>query len=117
MHLFTLFFENGISQPLYLALRYTDYLSLVLTLSYLYPSPLAFPPYICIYVYIYIIYTPNLGLGITHFVRKREQGRFKGSSEGALREHGRAPEGAKGRSIGEPKLAAFSSAEITNMII
>ncbi len=48
-------------------------------------------------IYIYIIYTPNLGLGITFLDREREQGRFRGSSEGArgrskgaLREHGRA---------------------------
>ena len=33
--------------------------------------------------YIYIIYTPNLGLGITVFDQEREQGRFRGSSEGA----------------------------------
>ena len=32
---------------------------------------------------IYIIYTPNLGLAITVFDREREQGRFRGSSEGA----------------------------------
>ena len=39
------------------------------------------------YDYIYIIYTPNLGLGIACFVREREQGRFRGSTEGAPREH------------------------------
>jgi len=46
-------------------------------------------------MYIYIIDTPNLGLAIAVFGRKREQGRFKGSTEGArgsseraLREHG-----------------------------
>jgi len=32
--------------------------------------------------YIYIIYTPNLGLAITVFDREREHGRFRGSSEG-----------------------------------
>ena len=37
------------------------------------------PPYICIYV----IYTPNLGFGIACFDQEREQGRFRGSSEGA----------------------------------
>ena len=34
------------------------------------------------YIYIYIIYTPNLGSEITLFDREREQGRFRGSSEG-----------------------------------
>ena len=41
-------------------------------------------------VYIYIIYTPNLGLKIAILVREREQGRFRGSIEGAggaAREH------------------------------
>ena len=33
--------------------------------------------------YIYIIYTPNLGLRIADSIREREQGRFRGSSEGA----------------------------------
>ena len=33
--------------------------------------------------YMYIIYTPNLALGIACFVREREQGRFRGSNEGA----------------------------------
>ena len=33
--------------------------------------------------YTYIIYTPNLGLGIAVFDREREQGRFRGSSEEA----------------------------------
>ena len=47
---------------------------------------------------IYIIYTPNLRLKVTVLGREREQGRFKGStegargrSEGAPREHGGAP--------------------------
>ncbi len=35
-----------------------------------------------IYIYIYI-YTPSLGSEITLFDREREQGRFRGSSEGA----------------------------------
>jgi len=52
-------------------------------------------------VYIYIIYTPKLGLEIAVSVREKEQGRFKesskgarwsnqgagGNTEGALREH------------------------------
>ena len=49
-------------------------------------------------IYIFIIYTPNLGLRITAFVREREQGRFRGSSkeargrsEGISKEHGGAP--------------------------
>ena len=44
-------------------------------------------------IYIYIIYTPNLGLRVAVFIREREQGRFRGStkearrrSKGALRE-------------------------------
>ena len=39
--------------------------------------------YIYIGIYMYIIYTPNLGLGIAVFDRKREQGHFRGSIEGA----------------------------------
>ena len=39
--------------------------------------------YIYAKIYIYIIYTPNLGLEIAVFVREKEQGRFRGSSEGA----------------------------------
>ena len=34
-------------------------------------------------IYIYIIYTPNLGSEIILFDREKEQGRFKGSSERA----------------------------------
>jgi hypothetical protein len=34
-------------------------------------------------MYIYIIYTPNFGLRVTVFDREMEQGRFKGSIEGA----------------------------------
>ena len=34
-------------------------------------------------IYIYIIYTPNLGLEIACFVRESEQGRFRGSVEQA----------------------------------
>ncbi len=43
-------------------------------------------------VYIYIVYTPNIGLIITAFVRGREQGCFNGSSEGA----GGSIKGARG---------------------
>jgi hypothetical protein len=43
-------------------------------------------------VYIYIIYTPNLGFEITVLGREREHGRFRGSSEGA-----------RGRSKGAPR--------------
>ena len=46
------------------------------------------------YVYIYYIYTPNLGLRITVFDREREQGRFRGSSGGATREQRGSNEGA-----------------------
>ncbi len=38
-------------------------------------------------VYIYIIYTPNLGLVIAVLGREREQGHFRGSTGGASREH------------------------------
>jgi len=76
-------------------------------------------------VYIYIIYTPNLGLEITVSVREREQGRFRGSSEGAVGSNegeGGSSEGAlreqrgskkehygavQGRSRWEPELAAW----------
>jgi len=40
------------------------------------------PISIIVSIYIYIIYTPNLGLGIAVFDREREQGRFRGSREG-----------------------------------
>ena len=39
--------------------------------------------------YIYIIYTPNLGLSVSLPGRETEQGRFRGSSERAVSEHGR----------------------------
>ena len=57
-------------------------------------------------IYIYVIYTPNLGSRITLPGREREQGRFrvstegaKGRSEGVAREHegaSREYEGALG---------------------
>jgi hypothetical protein len=47
-------------------------------------------------IYIYIIYTPNLGLEVAVFNRVREQGRFRGSSEGARR----SIEGAGGSTEG-----------------
>ena len=37
------------------------------------------------YIYIYTIYTPNLGLEIAVPGQERERGCFKGSSEGAQR--------------------------------
>ena len=50
--------------------------------------------------YIYIIYTPNLGLEIACFVREKEQGRFGGSTEGARTEQrGAASNKGAGRSI------------------
>ena len=30
-------------------------------------------------MHVYVIYTPNLGLGFTVLIREREQGRYKGS--------------------------------------
>ena len=47
-------------------------------------------------IYIYIIYTPNLGLEIAVPGREKEQGRFRGSSEGAKGSN----EGAKGSTKG-----------------
>ena len=47
-------------------------------------------------IYIYIIYTPNLGLEIAIPGREREQGRFRGSSEGVRG----SSEGARGSSEG-----------------
>lgn len=43
-----------------------------------------------------LIYPSNLGLGITALVREKEQGRFRGSIEGA----GESGEGADGRHRG-----------------
>ena len=71
------------------------------------------------YPYIYIIYTPNLGLEITLPGREREQGRFRGSSEGArgrskgaskehegaLREH----RGSRGSAVGQCRDTAAGS--------
>ena len=54
-------------------------------------------------IYISIIYTPNLGLGIAVSVREREQGRFRESIEGALGEYYRGA--APRHSLGEPELA------------
>ena len=48
------------------------------------------------HIYICIIYTPNLGLGIAIFDREREHGRFRGSSEGA----GGSSEGSTGEHQG-----------------
>ena len=47
-------------------------------------------------LYIYIIYTPNLGLEIAVPGRESEQGRFRGSTEGA----GGSTEGAGGSNEG-----------------
>ena len=67
------------------------------------------------YIYVYIIYTPNLGLGITRFDQEREQGRFRGSNEGAggsiegARESTEAPreqEGALEGSAGAQQVGA-----------
>ena len=58
-------------------------------------------------IYIYIIYTPNLGLRNAVSVQEREQGRFRGSSEGAkesIKGAGGAPreqEGARGSTMGQ----------------
>ena len=79
-------------------------------------------------IYIYIIYTPNLRLGIAVSVREREQGRFKGSSEGAKGSNGGAPReergadrerygAVQGRSRWEPKLAALSRLQLPILIL
>lgn len=51
------------------------------------------------YIYIYIIYTPNLGLRIALPGQAREQGRFRGSREGARG----STKGAGGSSGGAPR--------------
>ena len=56
-----------------------------------------------IYVYIYIIYTPNLRSWIALFDREREHGRFEGSIEGAAREQGRARGSSEGASREQEK--------------
>ena len=56
-----------------------------------------------LYIYICIIYTPNLGLEITVLGREREHSRFRGSSEGARGRSERAPrehEGVRGSTGG-----------------
>ncbi len=78
-------------------------------------------------IYIYIIYTPNLGLGIAVFDGEREQGRFRGSSEGARGSSegaGGSSEGAtrehhgavQGRSRWEPKMASSYPAIAAHVI-
>jgi len=51
-------------------------------------------------IYIYIIYTPNLGSGIALPGREREQSRCRGSTEGALGEHGGSTGGVQGSAEG-----------------
>jgi len=61
---------------------------------------------------IYIIYTPNLGFGITVSVREREQGRFRGSSKGARGSTEGVKgsiEGARGSTMGQYRGAAGRS--------
>ena len=53
---------------------------------------------------IYIIYTPNLGYEITVPGREKEQGRFRGSIEGAKKERYRA---VQGRGRWKPEMASF----------
>ena len=62
-----------------------------------------------IHIYICIIYTPNLGWGITVPGREREQGRFRGSIEGAPGSSEGAPgssEGAVREQMDERSLSA-----------
>ena len=58
-------------------------------------------------MYIYIIYTPNLGLGITSPGGEREQGRFRGSIAGA-RGRSKGASREQGGALGEHKGAASS---------
>ena len=78
-------------------------------------------------MFAYIIYTPNLGFAITLPGREREQGRFRGSSEGAwgrsegaLERSKRAKGGAAREKrfwlLREPDLAAFYSATAAPVI-
>ncbi len=63
----------------------------------------------CSDIYIYTIYTPNLGLEIAVFVRERERGRFRGSNEGAggsTKGARGSREEARGSTMGQCKAAA-----------
>jgi len=79
------------------------------------------------HAYLYIIYTPNLGSEIAVSVREREQGRFRGSiegaggstegaresTEGALREHGEARWSMEGEgSSGSPYLGGAAKGSL-----
>ena len=75
-----------------------------------------------VYIYKYIISTPDLGLAIAVPEREREQGRFRGSIEEASREHegvrreqGRAPRehyrAVQRRSRWESEMTSFVSAQ------
>ena len=57
------------------------------------------------YIYIFIIYTLNLGLEITVFDWEREQGRFRGSKG----EQWGGTEGARGSTMGQSRGAAYWS--------
>ena len=61
-----------------------------------------------IHIYINIIYTPNLGLGIPYPGREREQGRFRREQRESNAGAGQSTEGAweKRHSRWEPDLAA-----------
>ena len=69
--------------------------------------------------YIYIIYTPNLGLEIVVPGQEREQGRFRGSNkgvrgsnkraEGSTKRLGRSNKGARGSTVGQCRGAAGGS--------
>ena len=54
-----------------------------------------------IYIYMYIIYTPNLGSEIALPGREREQGRFRGSTEGAKGRNEWNDERARGSITGQ----------------
>lgn len=57
-----------------------------------YANESVIPGMITIHVYIYIIYTPNIGLAIGVSLRKREQGRFGGNIKGGGKSSERARE-------------------------
>ena len=63
-------------------------------------------------LYIYIIYTPNLGLRNTVLVQEREHGRFRGSTKNV----GESIEGAGGAQRKEPVLAPRSVAWLSLLL-
>ena len=63
---------------------------------------------------LYIIYAPNLGLGIADFVWGRERGRFEGSSEGGQQSKRGEVKGENQRAVKEQQ-GASREAHIAEM--